>query len=288
MLKKFKPTTHSNRHKVRVIHTDVTTDKPEKSLLSPLKNKAARNSFGHITVRGRGGRVKRQYRQIDFLRDMFDVEGVVKTIEYDPNRTSLIALVFYPNGAKRYIIAPEGLKVGDTVISSRKVFSVKTGNAMPLNKVPAAVEVHNILMGRNSTSGMVRSAGGFATVMGQSGEFVQLKLPSGEIRLINGENLATIGKISNPENKNQSYGKSGTLRHMGFRPIVRGVAVSPLSHPHGGGQGKSGRSGTGGNPVDPWGNKRFKKTRNNKRTQKFIVLSRKGVKSKFNKNINNQ
>lgn len=285
MLKSFKPTTHSNRHRVRVIHTGITKIAPEESLLKTLNYNAARNQFGHITMRGRGGRVKRQYRMIDFTRDILDLEGLVQTIEYDPNRTSYIALVFYPNGAKRYILAPQDLKVGDKVVSSKTNFSISIGNAMPLKNIPASVEVHNILMGKNSSFGLARAAGSFATVMGISGEFVQVKLPSGEIRLINGENFATIGKLSNPDNKNQSFGKTGTLRHLGFRPIVRGVAQHPRSHPHGGGQGKAGRHGTGGNPVDPWGNKRFKKTRNNKITQKFIILSRKGVKSKFNKSI---
>jgi large subunit ribosomal protein L2 len=285
MLKKFKPTTHSNRHKVRVIHTEVSKVEPEKSLTRSLKYKAARNQFGHITVRGRGGRAKRQYREIDFKREMLDVEGSIKTIEFDPNRSCYISLVVYPNGAKKYILTPEGLKIGDKVVSSKKNVNVKPGNSMPLKNIPPAVEIHNVITSPNSDRGYVRSAGSFATVMGKNGEYVQLKLPSGEIRLINGENFATVGKLSNPDNKNQRFGKTGTLRHMGFRPIVRGVAQHPRSHPHGGGQGKAGRHGTGGNPVDQWGNKRFAKTRNNKITQRFIVTSRTGVKSKSYKNI---
>jgi len=286
MLKSFKPTTHSNRHKVRVIHSGLSKVLPEESLLKKLNYKAARNNFGHITVRGRGGRTKRQYRMIDFTRDVLEIEGTVRTIEYDPNRTCYIALVSYSNGAKRYILAPEGLKVGDSVIASKSSVLPRLGNAMPLKDIPPSTEVHNIMVSKNSSSGLVRSAGSFAIVMGLSGEYVQIKLPSGEIRLVNGENLATVGKLSNPDNKNQAFGKTGTLRHMGFRPIVRGVAQHPRSHPHGGGQGKAGRHGTGGNPVDPWGNKRFKKTRNNKITQRFIISSRKGVKSKLNKSIN--
>lgn len=284
MLKKFKPTTHSTRHKIRVVHNTISKVAPEKSLLKKLKYQASRNNEGHITVRGRGGREKRDYRVIDFVREFKNIEGTVKTIEYDPNRTSYIALVFYPNGAKRYVLATSEMKVGDVIMAGEKV-ELKNGNALPLSAIPAGQEVHNIMMSPSTDNGMVRSAGSSATVMGANGEYVQVKLPSGEIRLILGVCYATIGKLSNTDNMNQTFGKTGTLRHMGFRPIVRGVAQHPRSHPHGGGQGKAGRHGTGGPAVDPWGNKRFKKTRNNKRTQKLIILSRTGVKSKKTKSI---
>lgn len=276
MLKQFKPKTSSLRHTIRVKH-EVTTNVPEETLLKKVKYKAAKNSQGRITVRGRGGRTKKLYRLVDFVRYGNNSLGVVKSIEYDPFRTSYISLVVFQSGKKSYILSPKDIKVGDTVVSAANA-PIKIGNALQLKNIPASTFVHNVQLSPDSKGTLVRSAGTYAIVMGTSNGSVQVKLPSGEIRLINGECYATIGQLSNTDNMNQTFGKSGVLRHMGFRPIVRGVAQHPGSHPHGGGQGKAGRHGTGGPAVDPWGNKRFKKTRNNPRSDKFIVQNRKGRK----------
>ncbi len=287
MINNFKPTTASRRHMIGVQHKSLTKDvEAPRSLIKSKRYDAARNNAGRVTVRGRGGRVKRQVRVIDYKRDYTNKPGKVMAIHYDPNRTSYIALISYESGKKDYIIAPHGLAVGDTVISGESV-PVRTGNAMQLKNIPAGTFVHNILFSGDSDSGLVRAAGTSAVVMGLSGEFAQLKMPSGEIRLINANNFASIGQVSNVENGNRRFGKAGVKRRMGFRPIVRGVAASPRYHPHGGGQGKNGRHGTGGPAVDKWGNKRFAKTRNNKRTQRLILVSRKGVSSKLSKQIMN-
>lgn len=286
MLRKFKPTTHSSRHITRVERKNMNNIDPEKNLLVKLPYKAAKNSHGHFTVRGRGGRSKRLYRVIDFKRLNYGIEGIVKSVEYDPYRTAYIALVVYSTGRKCYILATEGMKVGDKVISGEAV-EVKEGNCMKIANIPAGTEVNNILLNSENDKGLVRAAGTSATVMGHTQGFTQIKLPSKEIRLVSSDSLATVGRLSNADNINQTYGKAGTLRRMGFRPIVRGVAQHPRSHPHGGGQGKAGRHGTGGPAVDPWGNKRFAKTRSNPRTQKFILVSRTGVKSKVTKKLEN-
>ncbi|QQR93348.1 50S ribosomal protein L2 [bacterium] len=278
MLTHHKATTQTRRHQVRVKHVDLTTDTPEKSLLKKLNPRLARSGRGKITVRGRGTRADRMYRLIDFRRLDRDLPGTVKTVEYDPYRSCYISLVFYPNGKKSYILNPNGVKVGDQVLSAETT-PVLVGNAMRLANIPSGTAVHNIIIDENRDGGLVRSAGTSAVVMGQKENYTQIKLPSGEVRLVLSKNYATIGQLSNLDNMNQKFGKAGTLRHKGFRPIVRGVAQHPRSHPHGGGQGKAGRHGTGGPAVDPWGNKRFAKTRNNKRTQKFILRGRNSKKA---------
>ncbi|MEI6887302.1 MAG: 50S ribosomal protein L2 [bacterium] len=272
-LKTYKATTHSLRHTIRVDRSELSDVLPEKTLLMKLVDNASRNAHGRITMRGRQGHEKRNYRIIDFAREKRDIEGTVKTIEYDPYRTAFIALIQYKDGDKRYIIAPKDLKIGDNIMSGENA-EPKLGNAMPLNKIPLGIAVHNIQLDPNKGSTFVRSAGSSAQVMGLHGEYVQVKLPSTEIRLVLGVNYATIGEISNGDNINQQIGKAGRMRHMGRRPIVRGVAQDPAGHPHGGGQGKAGRHGTGGPPVDKWGNKVGKKTRNNKVTQRFIIQKR--------------
>ena len=249
---------------------EITKSTPEKSLLVSMPRKGGRNNNGRITAKRRGGGHRKQYRLIDFKRNKFDVPGRVESIEYDPNRTANIALIVYADGERRYILAPEKLNVGDNVISSQKELSVKPGNSTILKNIPYGTIVHAVELKPNGGAQLARSAGNGIQIMGGDKQYIQLKMPSGEIRLVREECMATIGVVSNSEHANEQLGKAGRRRNMGFRPGVRGVAMS-TKHPHSGGQGKSGRHGPGGPAKDLWGNKVGKRTRQNKRTNKFIV-----------------
>jgi len=245
---------------------------PERSLLRPLRKRSGRNVQGRITVRHRGGGHKRRYRLIDFKRDKVDVPARVSSIEYDPNRSARIALLVYHDGEKRYIIAPLGLQVGDTVMSGEGA-EIRVGNALPLTHIPLGTLVHNIELSPGRGGQMVRSAGTSAQVLAKEGEHVTLRLPSGEMRLVRQECMATIGQVGNVDHGNIKLGKAGRKRHMGFRPAVRGSAMTPRDHPHGGGEGRSPIGMP--SPKSPWGKKTLgKKTRSNKATNKYIVRRR--------------
>ncbi len=267
-IRKLTPTSPSRRYQTYLTRDEITTDEPYKPLLAPKKRISGRNNDGHITVRRRGGGAKRQYRIIDFKRDKTGVPAKVATIEYDPNRSAHIALLHYADGEKRYIIAPVGVKVGQTIVSGPEA-DIIAGNALPLRFIPLGTTIHNIELRPGKGAQMVRAAGGAAQLVAKEGDWAQLRLPSGEIRRVNIECYATVGQIGNIEHSNVSLGKAGRKRWLGRRPKVRGVAMNPVDHPHGGGEGKT--SG-GRNPVTPWGQPtRGHKTRNNKRTDKFIV-----------------
>ena len=250
-----------------------STSEPEKNLTELLKKHSGRNNAGRITVRHQGGRQKRYYRIIDFKRDKRDMEGVVEAIEYDPNRNARICLVAYTDGEKRYILAPEGMKIGEKVMAGENS-EIKAGNSLPLSAIPVGTTIHNIEMVPGKGGQMVRSAGGSALIMSKEELFVLIKMPSGEIRKISGRCYATIGQIGNIEWKNMQFGKAGRKRHMGIRPTVRGTAQDPRSHPHGGGEG---RSGVGMKyPKTPWGKHALgtKTRKKNKPSNKFIVKRR--------------
>jgi large subunit ribosomal protein L2 len=267
-IKKLKPTSAARRYQTYLTRDELTTDTPHKPLLSPKTRISGRNNDGHITLRRRGGGAKRQYRIIDFKRDKGGVPAKVATIEYDPNRSAHIALLHYVDGEKRYIIAPVGLKVGQEVVSGPEA-DIIAGNALPLRNIPLGTTIHNVELRPGKGAQMVRAAGGAAQLVAKEGDWAQLRLPSGEIRRVNIACYATVGQIGNIEHSNVSLGKAGRTRWIGRRPKVRGVAMNPVDHPHGGGEGKT--SG-GRNPVTPWGQPtRGYKTRNNKRTDKFIV-----------------
>jgi len=272
-LRQFKPTTPTRRGTELLDYSKITETTPYKPLLKNVPYDAGKNFRGKQTVRHKGGRVKRRYRIIDFKRDKFDIPAVVETIEYDPNRTSNIALVKYSDGERRYILAPVNLKVGDVVVSGEKV-AIKVGNTMPLKNIPASTFVHNIETKRGNGGIIARAAGSAIQIQGFVKEYAQLKMPSGEIRLLRSDCMATIGLVGNIDTKNIKFGKAGRKRKMGIRPTVRGVAMSGGKHPHGDGQGKSGRHGPGGPAKDRWGNKVGKKTRNNKSTNKYIIQRR--------------
>lgn len=271
-LKKFRPITPSQREKV-VVTGDITKGvAPEKSLLSPLKKNAGRNSSGKITVRHHGGGVKQKYRLIDFKRSKLEIPATVKSIEHDPNRTCNIALVIYADGEKSYIIAPVGLKVGDVVVSSDAA-DIKAGNSKLLKDIPVGTLVHNVELHPKRGGQMARSAGAYAQLMAKEGEYALLRLPSGEVRKVKADCRATIGQVGKIEHELANTGKAGTNRHRGIRPTVRGVVMNPVDHPHGGGEG---RTSGGRHPVTPWGlQTRGFKTRKNKRTNQFIVKRRK-------------
>jgi large subunit ribosomal protein L2 len=255
----------------------VTKDRPEKSLVEPLKKSGGRNNRGRITTRHVGGGHKQLYRLVDFKRDRFDVPGRVAAIEYDPNRSCHIALLNYPDGEKRYILAPLGLSVGEDVLSTTGAEAeVKTGNAMPLKYIPLGTFIHNVELVRGRGGQIVRSAGNSAQITAKEGEFAHVKLPSGEVRLIKLDCLATIGQVGNVEHEAVTYGKAGRKRWMGIRPTVRGSAMNPIDHPHGGGEGKAGQGNP--HPVSPWGQKsKGLKTRKHKRySNRFIIKRRKG------------
>ena len=272
-IRQLKPVTPGSRFASRSDFAQLTTDKPEKRLTSSLRKKGGRNNQGRITMRRRGGGHKRRYRIIDFKRDKVDVQGVVATIEYDPNRSSYISLVHYEDGEKRYIIYPAGVKVGDKIISGESV-PLKDGNALILKNIPAGIFVHNVEMIPGKGGQMVRSAGANAQVMAHADGFCTLKLPSGEIRMVPDQCRATVGQVGNKEHDQIVSGKAGRSRWLGKRPKVRGVVMNPVDHPHGGGEGKS--SG-GRHPSTPWGKptKGYKTRKKNKKSNRFIVKRRK-------------
>ncbi len=274
-IKRYKPVTPSRRWMTGYTFEEITKTEPEKSLLAPLKKTGGRNVYGRITVRHRGGGHKRRYRIIDFKRNKFDIPAKVLSIEYDPNRSARIALIQYEDGEKRYIIAPLGLKVGDTVISSRsQVVEVKPGNAMPLRFIPLGTILHNLELYPGKGGQIARSAGTSVQLMAKEGKYAHIKMPSGEVRLFLQDCLATVGQVSNPEHDSIVIGKAGRMRWLGRRPIVRGVAMNPVDHPHGGGEGKAPQGNP--HPVSPWGwNTKGKKTRKKKPSDKLIVRRRK-------------
>ncbi len=276
-LKEFKPLTPPQRYKALPTFEEITKKKPEKSLLSPLKKSGGRNNTGRITVRRRGGGVKKTYRIVDFKRNKFDIEAKVERLEYDPNRSGFIALLKYLDGEQAYILAPQRLKAGDKVIAGEKV-DVKPGNAMKLKGIPVGTIIHNVELKPGKGGQVARSAGTYAQLVGRDGGMTQVRMQSGEVRLISGECMATIGAVSNPDHMNQSIGKAGRNRHKGKRPAVRGVVMNPVDHPHGGGEG---RTSGGRHPVTPWGKPtKGAKTRKNKATDKLILRSRHARKKK--------
>lgn len=276
-IRKINPTSPGQRGMTRSDYQEITTSTPEKSLLKPLKKQAGRNNTGRITCRHKGGGHKRSYRVIDFKREKFGVPATVKTIEYDPNRNVRISLVFYADGEKRYILTPDGLNVGDVIVSGTDA-QIQTGNAMPLELIPLGTMIHNIELEPGRGGILVRSAGNGAQLMAKEGNYVTIKLPSSEMRMVRKECLATIGVLGNAEYKNLSVGKAGRKRHLGIKPTVRGVTMNPCDHPHGGGEGKT---GPGGNPKTPWGKPALgAKTRNVKKSSSKLIVRRRKTKNK--------
>jgi len=276
LIKRFKPTTPSLRFTKLVGSQDITKKEPEKNLIFALKKKGGRNVYGRITVRGRSGGHKRMYRIIDFKRDKLDSPGRVITIEYDPNRSSRIALVEYPDKERRYILAPLGIKVAEEVISSLSPDTeIKIGNCLPLRYIPVGEPIHNIELVKGKGGIIVRSAGTSASILAKEKDFAQVKLPSDGIRLIHLDCRATIGQVSNIEHKEISLGKAGRQRWKGRRPVARGLAMNPVDHPHGGGEGKSGQGNP--HPVSPWGmpTKGFKTRKKHKYSDRYIIKRRK-------------
>ena len=270
-LKTFNPTSPGRRELVLVDRSDLHKGRPVKALTEGLTKKGGRNNKGRITARRIGGGAKKLYRKVDFKRQRWDVPATVERLEYDPNRTAFIALIRYQDGEQSYIIAPQRLAVGDTVITSETA-DIKPGNVLPLKNIPVGTIIHNIEMKPKKGAQMVRAAGAYAQLVGRETGYAQIKLTSGELRRVPDNCVATIGAVSNPDNMNQVLGKAGRKRHLGKRPSVRGVAMNPVDHPHGGGEGKA--SG-GRHPVTPWGKKtRGPKTRNNKTTDRLIIRRR--------------
>jgi large subunit ribosomal protein L2 len=271
-LRTYKPTTPSRRGMTVSTFEEITKKRPEKSLTVPLKKHAGRNAHGHITVRHRGGGAKRLYRIIDFKRNKHGLPGKVAAIEYDPNRSARIALIFYPDGEKRYILCPNGLRVGDT-IQAGPGSEIRLGNALPLREIPLGTQVHNIEMHRGKGGQLVRSAGAAAQVMAKEGNYASIRMPSGEVRLIHLDCMATLGQVGNLDHANIRLGKAGRSRWLGRRPTVRGAVMNPRDHPHGGGEG---RAPVGmAPPKTKWGKPAHGvKTRRNKATDKFIVRPR--------------
>jgi len=270
-LKTFNPTSPGRRQLVLVDRSELHKGKPVKALTEGLTKKGGRNNRGRITARRIGGGAKKLYRKVDFKRNRWDIPAVVERLEYDPNRTAFIALIKYEDGLLSYIIAPQRLEVGDTVITSATA-DIKPGNTLPLKSIPVGTIIHNIEMKPQKGAQMVRSAGTYAQLVGRDGGYAQIKLASGELRMVMDSCLATVGAVSNPDNMNQVLSKAGRKRHLGKRPSVRGVVMNPVDHPHGGGEGKS--SG-GRHPVTPWGKKtRGPKTRKNKATDRLIIRRR--------------
>jgi large subunit ribosomal protein L2 len=271
-IKVYKPTSPGRRGMSASTFEEVTQSTPEKSLLRPLKKSAGRNFRGKITVRHRGGGHKRRYRVIDFKRDKSSVPGRVASIEYDPNRSARIALVVYADGEKRYIIAPVGLMVGDVVMAGAEA-EIRVGNAMPISNIPVGTTIHNIELHIGKGGQMVRAAGASAQLLAKEGRYAHIRLPSGEVRLVNVQCMATIGQVGNTDHGNIKLGKAGRKRWLGFRPSVRGSAMDPASHPHGGGEGRTPIGMPG--PKSPWGKPTLGyKTRRNKATDKWIVRRR--------------
>lgn len=272
-IREHKPTSPGRRFLKSSTNEEITKQKPEKALTEYRKRQGGRNNSGRVTTRFRGGGNKRRYRVIDFRRDKFDVPGKVAAIEYDPNRTCRIALIHYADGEKRYILAPDGLGVGASVLSSTTA-DIQPGNALQLKDIPLGTQIHNIELTPGKGGQIVRSAGTSAQVMAKEGDYVTLRLPSGEMRRVRMECRATVGVVGNAEHENEAYGKAGRVRAKGRKPHVRGVVMSPRDHPHGGGEAKS-PVGRKKGPVDRWGNAaKGKITRSNKRTDKFIVRRR--------------
>lgn len=268
----YKPTSPARRLMSVLTFEELTKKAPEKSLTTDLRHKAGRNKQGKITVRHQGGGARRKYRVIDFRRQKDGIPATVKAIEYDPNRTCFIALLFYADGEKSYILAPLGLKVGDTVMSGESA-DIKPGNCLPINNIPLGTLIHNVEIKVGRGGQMVRSAGTAAQVMAKEGAYAQIRLPSGEVRLVRQNCYASIGQVGNVEHGNIKLGKAGRKRHMGIRPTVRGTAMSPRDHPHGGGEGRQPVGMPG--PKSPWGKPtRGYKTRRNKTTDKYIVRRR--------------
>ena len=275
-LKYFKPTTPSRRHMTGPDFKEITKNTPEKSLLLPLKKSGGRNSYGRITSRHRGGGHKRMLRIVDFKRDIFDVPGKIIAIEYDPNRSCRIALVEYPSKERRYILAPVGLSVGQEVISSnQKDIEIQTGNCLLLRNMPSGTLIHNIELSKGQGGQAVRSAGSSAQIMAKEGDFAHIKLPSGEVRLISLDCRATVGQVGNVEHEALYLGKAGRNRWLGVKPQSRGLAMNPIDHPHGGGEGKSGQGNP--HPVTPWGKptKGYRTRKPNRYSNKFIIKRRK-------------
>lgn len=269
-VKTFRPTTPSRRQMTSFDFNEITKSKPEKSLTAPLRRKAARNNTGMITIRHKGGGHKRRYRLIDFKRTKVDVPAKVVAIEYDPNRTCRIALIHYIDGAKSYIVAPVGLQIGDTVISSDSA-DIKPGNCKPLHSIPAGTTIHNVELRPGKGAQVCRGAGSSAVLVAKLGEYCQVRLPSGEVRKVLSVCRASIGQVGNTDNENINWGKAGRRRWCGIRPTVRGMAMNPVDHPLGGGEGV----GKGHHPVTPWGRPcKGYKTRKNKRTTNMIVRRR--------------
>jgi large subunit ribosomal protein L2 len=270
-VKRFRPTSPGQRFLTVLDNSDLTKKKPEKKLTEVKKKHSGRNNNGHITVRHKGGGTRRQYRVIDFKRSKDGIPAKVAAIEYDPNRSARIALLNYRDGEKRYILAPAGLKVGD-VLESGEGADIKVGNALPIKNIPLGTVIHNIELRPGEGGKMVRSAGASAQLMAKEGDYAQVRMPSGEVRRVQVVCRATIGQLGNVDHENVVIGKAGRMRHMGKRPSVRGIAMNPVDHPHGGGEA---RSTSGRPPTTPWGQMTMgKKTRRNKRTSKMIVRKR--------------
>ena len=270
-LKHYNPTSPARRGLILVDRSSLWKGKPVKALTEGKRKTGGRNNQGHVTSRGIAGGHKQRYRFIDFKRRKWDVAGTVERLEYDPNRTAFIALVTYADGEKTYIIAPQRLKAGDTIVAGEKV-DVKPGNAMPLRSMPVGTIIHNIEMKPGKGAQLARSAGAYAQLVGRDAGYAQIRLGSGELRMVQDTCMATVGAVSNQDHMNQVLGKAGRTRHMGFRPHVRGVVMNPVDHPHGGGEG---RTSGGRHPVTPWGKPtKGSKTRTNKATDKYIIRSR--------------
>jgi large subunit ribosomal protein L2 len=271
-LKLYKPTSPGRRFMSSPDFSELTPKKPERSLVKPLRRSGGRNSKGRITIWFRGGGHKRRYRVIDFKRDKPNIPARVASVEYDPNRSARIALLHYVDGEKRYILAPDGLQIGQTVIASETA-DILPGNTLPLSAIPSGTMIHNLELRRGKGGQLVRSAGGAAQLVAKEGDWALVKLPSGEVRRVAVGCMATVGQVGNIEHKNVKLGKAGRKRWLGRRPHNRGVSMNPIDHPHGGGEG---RSSGGRHPVTPWGKPtKGAKTRNNKRTDGFIVKRRK-------------
>jgi large subunit ribosomal protein L2 len=270
-IKTYRPYTETRRFQTGLTFDEITTTRPYRPLLEPKKRISGRNNQGQLTIWHRGGGHKRRYRIIDFRRDKFGIPARVATIEYDPNRSAFIALLHYADGEKRYILQPAGLKVGDRVVSGPDA-DIVVGNALPLRNIPAGTVIHNIELRAGKGGQLVRSAGGAAQLLSKEGDYAQVRLPSGEVRLVHLDCMASIGQVGNVDHENISIGKAGRRRWLGIRPTVRGVAMNPVDHPLGGGEGKT--SG-GRHPVTPWGQPtRGYKTRRNRLTDRFIVKRR--------------
>ena len=271
-IKKYNPTTNGRRNMSVLVFDEITTSTPEKSLLAPLKKKGGRNNTGRITVRHHGGGHKQKYRIIDFKRNKFNIEGKIATIEYDPNRSANIALVNYVDGEKRYIIAPKGIKVGQTIISGENA-DIKVGNALPLEKIPVGTVVHNIELHPGHGAQLVRSAGASAQILGREDKYVLVRLTSGEVRKVLGVCYATVGEVGNADHMNVNPGKACRTRYLGVRPTVRGSVMNPNDHPHGGGEGRTSICRKA--PLTPWGKVALGlKTRNKKKKSSDLIVRR--------------